>query len=168
MKPLHVINPEGVTPEERATFDVRKAARGVVHRDGVVALLHVAAHNYYKLPGGGLEGAEDYARGFTRECLEEIGREVTVTHELGEIHEYRRMYQKHQISYCYVATAGAEQFATNFDEGETALGFAVRWVPFEEAVALVKNSDRTQDYMAPFVIERDYFILEQARPFVLE
>src|SRR3989344_587978 len=65
MKSILILNPDNVTKEVAATFKTRSAARGVVF-DGNknVALLPVAAHNYFKLPGGGIEEGEDKTEGF--------------------------------------------------------------------------------------------------------
>lgn len=60
MKELFVLNPEHASDTEIRTFAVREAVRAVVFDyEGNIALLHVAKKNYYKLPGGGIEGAED-------------------------------------------------------------------------------------------------------------
>ena len=81
---LSLINPEAVTESLAATYEVREAARGVVvDADGLIALLWVGKHGYAKLPGGGLENGDDAEQAFYRECLEEIGCQVTITQQLG-------------------------------------------------------------------------------------
>ena len=79
MKQLAILNPENATDDEMLEFSVRESARAVViDNDGNVALLHVAKKEYYKLPGGGIEGSEDKISSLLRECKEEIGCDVSV------------------------------------------------------------------------------------------
>ena len=49
---------------------VREASRGILVKNGKVAVFHKAAKNEYKLPGGGLDAGEQPIDGFKREIME--------------------------------------------------------------------------------------------------
>jgi ADP-ribose pyrophosphatase YjhB (NUDIX family) len=112
MGKLTVINSENATDEEVIKFKTREAARAVViNNDGNIALLNVSKWNYHKLPGGGINEGEGVIAALKRECREEIGCEVEVTGEIGEIIEYRKMFNLKQTSYCYLAKVVGEKGA---------------------------------------------------------
>jgi 8-oxo-dGTP pyrophosphatase MutT (NUDIX family) len=76
--------------ESNEEIKIRKAARAVVFdNDNKITILKVANHNYYKLPGGGVEEGEDLAKALEREAMEEIGCKISVTGEIGKIIEHR-------------------------------------------------------------------------------
>lgn len=163
MERLLLLNPEHASPEDVAGFRVRTAARAVVtdsHNN--VALLHVGAYDYYKLPGGGIEEGEDIGKALARECLEEIGCHVEVSAPLGTVEEYRKMFGIHQISHCYTARVVGEKRAPEFTESEIRNKFALLWVPFAEARELLRlcqpDNQEGQDYIVP----RDICILQAA------
>lgn len=55
---------------------LHRGARGVVYKEGLIALIYYEALNHYVLPGGGIEEAESEEAAFRREVVEEIGYEV--------------------------------------------------------------------------------------------
>ena len=164
MKLLHLINPANITDDIATTYKPRLAARGVVFdQNNNVAILPVSNHNYYKLPGGGIEEGEDKIQAFRRECLEEIGSDVEVISELGSIVEYRSEFSILQTSYCYVGKVIGERKETSFTEHEISQGFKQPlWVPFEEALKFISTSN-PNNYEGGFIKERDTLIMETAR-----
>lgn len=104
MKVIKTLNPEDAADDEVARFQVREAVRAIVYdQDDNVAVLNVSKRNYHKLPGGGVEEGEDVDAALKRECQEELGCEIEIIGELGQIIEYRKMFQLKQISLCYLA-----------------------------------------------------------------
>ncbi len=94
MKEILVITQKDVDPTYTENGDVdykiRHATRAVLSdTNGKVALLHSTAHNYYKLPGGGVEPGEDTLVALARELLEEVGAVAEVTGEVGRTRERR-------------------------------------------------------------------------------
>ena len=78
MELLLVIKEQEVHPEIKKADGTknkfRKAVRAVVFdNENKVALINVSKHNYYKLPGGGIENFESVEDALRRECLEEAG-----------------------------------------------------------------------------------------------
>jgi len=164
MKELKLINPENSSEEEVKNYLVREAVRTVViDEDGMVALLHVSKENYYKLPGGGVEGAEDKITALRRECQEEIGCDIEVIDEIGFIVEYRRIFNLRQISYCYLAKVKGKKGTPKFTNEETKGGFKEIWLTYEDARrALVESEAVTFEGMA-YIVPRDLTFLEEAR-----
>ena len=162
MNCIAVVNPERVTPEVVVAYSLRTAARAVVFDgDGRIALLHVQHHAYHKLPGGGIESGEDIATALTRECQEEIGCAIYIGESLGEVHEYRKKYQQHQISYCFTAQVQGEKGQPSFTAEEQAGGFAVPWYFPDEALMILESQVPT-NYTGEFITIRDTAIVRTA------
>lgn len=164
MNLITLLNPENATDEEVGKYKVREAARAVVFdSEGKVALLHVSKKDYYKLPGGGLEGDEDKLIALARECKEEIGCDVEDIRELGQVTEYRKMWDLKQISYCYLAKVKGEKCDPDFTESELEDGFEIVWLPLEEAIETMRNSRTENQEGALYIVPRDIAILEAAK-----
>lgn len=99
MKLLASIRPEDVDSEspqfDYATFKPRPAGRAVIFDDDKVCLIHVGTHDYYMLPGGGIED-EDMPSALAREIMEEVGCEVTIDQEVGSVELYFDRWQQKQ------------------------------------------------------------------------
>ena len=54
----------------------RNSARSIIIRDGRVAMVHSLKYDYYKFPGGGIEGDENPIDAMIRETREEAGLSV--------------------------------------------------------------------------------------------
>ncbi|MBU6501067.1 MAG: NUDIX domain-containing protein [Patescibacteria group bacterium] len=150
-------------------YKVRKAARAVVFdKEGKVALLYVSKHGYHKLPGGGIDEGESIIEALKRECLEEIGCDVEVAAEVGEIIEYRHFpdeRDEEQESFSYIANVTSKKGEPRFEQDEIDDGFEVQWVNPETAVELLKKGrPKTND--GPFIVSRDFKIIEEAMKIV--
>jgi len=146
-------------PQDIDKYHVRKAGRGVLLRDGKIALLNVTKKNYHKLPGGGIETGETNEEGFKREILEETGCKCEISEESGVTLEYRDQYKLLQISYVYFAKVIGEPGKVNFVHDEIDDGFKLEWVPIEE-IDGVMSKDEPADYEGKFIHKRDQRILE--------
>lgn len=164
MKIIKLINPENVSDEEVKKYHVREAGRAVVvDQDGMVALLHVAKEGYYKLPGGGIEEAEDKIIALKRECQEEIGCNVEVIGEIGIIIEYRKIFNLKQTSYCYLAKVKGEKGKSDFTDDEKESGFEQVWLPYEKALKFLADSKATNIRGGAYIVPRDTAFLEEAK-----
>lgn len=164
MKQLAIINPENVSEEEIKSYRVREAARAiVVDEEGKIALLHVSKANYYKLPGGGLEGNEDKIIALQRECQEEIGCDIKVVGEVGIIVEYRKFCTLKQTSYCYLVKIKGEKGMPNFTDSEMGAGFVPVWLSYKDALQAIRNSQTTHIEGSVYIVPRDTIFLEEAK-----
>jgi len=155
-----------VIPKAKEDYRIRTAARAIIlDSQGNIAILSTSQLkvNYHKLPGGGLEDNEDIIKTLIREIREEVGCEIEILKEIGEIIEYKNDYNQKQTSYCFLAKVKGQIGATNFTKEEENVGFKLEWVTIEEAIRLFKESV-PEDYTARFIRLRDYnFLLEAKR-----
>jgi 8-oxo-dGTP pyrophosphatase MutT (NUDIX family) len=163
MKKILEINDEDVGHEIRkdVKYKPRTAARAIIFDGDKIALLNVTKHNFYKLPGGGVDDGEIIEDALTREILEEVGCTVDVIKEIGEILEHRSQWGLVQTSHCYLADI-MKKGKPSFTEKEISEGFELVWVSLDEAIKLVGNS-KPDSYHGNFVIARDLEFLRRAR-----
>jgi 8-oxo-dGTP diphosphatase len=165
MKLLLELRDEGVgLIPEKTKMKQRIAARAVLLKGSKIALLHVAKHNYHKLPGGGTEGSETIEETLFREILEETGCRIKITGELGKIIEHRTHFGIVQTSYCFIA-AVTKEGKPKFDEGEIEDGFELQWVTIEDAVKLLKK-EKPKTYDGKFIVVRDLKFIDEAHNFI--
>jgi 8-oxo-dGTP pyrophosphatase MutT (NUDIX family) len=157
------INP-GASLIDSSEFDHREAVRAVVVNDsGQVALLNVSKRGFHKLPGGGIESDEDNTEALAREVLEEIGCEIEIVAELGEVIEYRDEWRQIQTSYCYSAKQIGEQRQSSLTDKERKEGFEIIWAKdLDEAVAILE-ADSPSGYDGKRMKPRDLAILRAAK-----
>lgn len=168
MKEIAFLNPENATEDELESYSLREAARAVVFDgDKNIALLHATATDYYKLPGGGLDDDTDKITALKRECAEEIGCDIEVLQELGMVNEWRKIYQIHQVSYCYLAKIVGEKGTPDFTESEIAEGFEVSWLPYEDALQALKLSKAEHISAKGYMVPRDIAILQAAKQYLI-
>ena len=136
---------------------------GVVHYDnlavGVVALdekdqvLLVGQHRYaldaysWEIPEGGVPGGESALDGAQRELREETGVEAAQWQELARAHLSNSVSD--ELAILYLATRLTAGPAT--PEGTEAL--TIRWLPFEEALAMTLDGQIT-DAMTVLAVQR--------------
>ena len=167
MEDIALVNPENVSEDEANRYPVREAARAVViDADGMIALLHVSRDHYYKLPGGGIEEAEDRIDGLRREHHEEIGCEIEIIGEIGCIVEYRKMFNLKQISYCYFAKVKGQKSTPHFEKGEVEEGFEVIWLPYDEALRTISSNEASTFEGKEYIVPRDVAFLKAAKEFL--
>jgi 8-oxo-dGTP pyrophosphatase MutT (NUDIX family) len=164
MKFIATINSEDVSDAEAATYAVRTAARAILRdREGNIGTLNVSKKHYHKLPGGGIEAGESAFDALRRECKEELGCEIEIGEEVGEIVEYRKKYRLKQTSFCYLAWVVGEKGQPEFAKEENEEGFKIQRVSIGEMTAFLA-SDGTEDYEGKFyVVPRDEAFLDAAR-----
>ncbi len=140
----------------------RPSARGIVIRDGKVAMIHSKKYDYYKFPGGGIEEGESPVQAMIREVKEESGLTVIPEsiREFGNVH--RRSKTKLgglfvQDNYYFVCSCKEKIGETNLDDYESEEGFTLEFVRPEAAIEKNRNGD--YDLM-PMMLEREARVLE--------
>lgn len=146
---------------------VRYASRGIVIKDGKIAILNKANKNEFKLPGGGIESNETPEEAFKREVLEEAGCEIDITECLGTIEEHKTLANFKQISHVFVGKVTKDTNECHFTEKESDEGARILWNTPEEGLELITNcfdkiigSKYEDKYQTKFIVFRDKTILE--------
>ncbi len=67
----------------------RPSVRGIIIRSGKIALVHSLKYDYYKFPGGGINGGETHMETLIREVAEETGLTVIAD----SVREYGYVYR---------------------------------------------------------------------------
>lgn len=159
------------TDDVPAIFEDRLTGKAVVFdQEKNVALVGNSVNEFYLLPGGGIEDTETIEDGMVRECLEEIGCNVTLIDKLGIVEDYRNRDKKHCINHGFTARVVGEKGTLNLTEDEAKNGLHVIWVPLNEAIAFLEkevgqlNRGEVTFYNTGFNIRRDHiFLLNAAR-----
>ena len=140
----------------------RPSARGIVIKNGKVAMIHSAMYDYYKFPGGGIEEGESPIEAMIREVKEESG--LTVIPE--SIREFGNVYRRSknqrgglfiQDNFYYICSCIEAPGETNLDDYESEEGFTLEFVKPEAAIE--KNRNGNYDLM-PLMLEREARVLE--------
>lgn len=151
--------------QDESKINFREAVRFIwIDENNLIPLLLVSNHNYHKLPGGWIDDGEDHMNALKRECMEEIGAEIEMLGEIGEIHEYRADFFMKQVSYCYFGKI-TSQGKPKFTELELSWGFQIVWMTLDEAIEQIKN-DTPNNYEGIFIQERDLCFLETYKQIV--
>ncbi|MBY0309919.1 NUDIX hydrolase [Patescibacteria group bacterium] len=152
-------NFEAASATEAETMELRRAARCVIYdTDGNVALVHFSVHNFYKVPGGGVEDGESVLVALKRECLEEAGVYIENITYIGTVTEIKKEQHKKQISQCYRATVAGEKMETVMTEDEHKAGAVVEWMPLSEAVMKLESTG-IRNLSGKYVHHRELTIL---------
>ena len=119
-----------------------RAAGAVLHRGGLVAIVHRPQYDDWTLPKGKHDGDEGDDEAAVREVEEETGHIGTIERDLGTV-GYDVLAGPKTVRYFLMAAdAGGRPLAEDVDE--------VRWVEIDEAVATV-------------AYDRDREVLQRAR-----
>lgn len=116
----------------------------------------------HKLPGGSLEGGEDHVAGFAREMREETGCVAEMGAHVHTVEEYRAKGGFLQVSQGYLAKVVGEKGAPQFDAGEREKQFEIRWMPPQQALALLESEYTPHNYTRHFINMRERAILTAA------
>ncbi len=148
-------------PSDKSTLKFREASRAIIFdENNLIPMLFVAKNNYHKLPGGGIDTGENKLTALFREVKEEIGCEMEITREIGEILEYRSKFNLKQISYCYLGKIIAKG-DPDFTKEELRDGFEIVWLTLDEAISKVEK-EKPKDYEGWFIQQRDLKFLQKA------
>jgi 8-oxo-dGTP diphosphatase len=107
-----------------------RAAGGVVHRDGRIAVVHRPRYDDWSLPKGKLDPGESWEQAALREVREETGLECELGKELSSTSYHDRKGRAKLVRYWLMEPVGGE-FAPNDEVDE------LRWLTPGEAAGVL-------------------------------
>lgn len=143
----------------------RPSVRGIIRKDNKLAMVHSLKYDYYKFPGGGIEGEEAHEATLIREVKEETG--LTVKPETIREYGYVLRLQKsdyladtvfEQENFYYTCEVSEETGVQKLDDYEAEEGFTLEFVTPEEAILANQNCHCTEWDKA--MVERETRVLE--------
>ena len=147
MRELFVIDKKNYI--ENGTVGRRPSVRGIVIKNGNVAMMHSLKYDYYKLPGGGIETGETYEETLVREVREESGL-VVIKDSIKEFGYVRRIekgkiedifVQENFYYLCDVEETNVGQELDDYEEDEI---FTLEFVSPDHAIFINENADHKE------------------------
>ena len=131
MKTLHIYDRKDYTDE--MTMFEKYSVRGIIRRNGRIAM-QKGAKGDYKILGGGVDEGEEFAQALVREVKEESGLLVIPEsiEEIGEIIEKRAdLFESDKIFIChscfYYCSIRSEQVEPQMTPSEIEKGYKLVW-----------------------------------------
>lgn len=129
----------------RGFTHTREIVRAIVYDEkGNVAIHNVVRNDkfcpegpqsYYETPGGGVDAGESYEVALHRECHEELGYDIEIVGELGEVDDDYNLIGRHNKNHYYLAKRTAFVGKHFVSDGDSLIK-ATLWVPIDEAIRL--------------------------------
>lgn len=144
MRELFVLDKKNYDPN--GSVGRRPSVRGIILRDGKIAMMHSLKYDYYKLPGGGIEGDESLEETLIREVREESG--LIVKPESIEEFGYVRRIEKGKIeeifiqdNYYFTCEVESAVVSQTLDDYEAEEQFVLEFVDTEHAICVNESAD---------------------------
>lgn len=144
MRELFVLDKKNYNPN--GSVGRRPSVRGIIVRDGKLAMMHSIKYNYYKLPGGGIEGEETLVETLIREVREESGL-VVIPDSIKEFGYVRRIEKGRiedifiQENYYFLCEAEEEVVSQELDDYEADEKFTLEFVSIEDAIKVNETAN---------------------------
>lgn len=125
--------------DRNGTVFERPSARGIIIKDGKIAMIHSLEFDYYKFPGGGMEAGEDSINALIREVREEAGLVVVpeTVKEYGMVHRIQKGTVEDvfiQDNYYYLCEVETGIMSQRLDDYEAKERFTLEFVTPQQAV----------------------------------
>ena len=151
--------------DESWTHIARPSVRGIIIRNGKIAMVESRLWHYWKFPGGGIEGNDSHLETLRREVREEAGLII----KEDTVREYGFVPRKEastvdpgtwfdQDNFYYMCEAEEEGVPQELDEYENEESFTLSWI--DPRVAIRDNREKDHGKKAPNMIEREARVLE--------
>lgn len=147
MRELFVLDKKNYNPN--GSVGKRPSVRGIILRDGKIAMMHSQKYNYYKLPGGGIEPGESLEETLIREVREESGL-IVIPDTIKEFGYVRRIEKGRyedifiQDNYYFICEAEARVVEQELDAYEAEERFVLELVPIEHAITVNTTADHLE------------------------
>ena len=144
MRELFVMDLKNYDPN--GTVGRRPSVRGIIIRDGRIAMMHSCKYDYYKLPGGGIEPGESLEETLVREVQEESGLVVKkdTIREFGYVKRVEKGKVEDifiQENFYFLCEAEDEPGQRNLDDYEAFEEFTLEYVIPSHAITANEQGD---------------------------
>jgi len=142
---------------------VRPSVRGIIVRDGKIAMVHSLKYDYYKFPGGGIENGESLPQAQVREVAEESGLQVIPEsiREYGLVHRVQKGQKEAmfiQDNYYFLCDVETKVGLQKLDDYEAEERFTLEYVDPLYAIRINREVDHgPKDQI---MLEREARVLE--------
>ena len=153
----------------------RPSVRGIITKGDKLAMIHSLKYNYYKLPGGGIEGDECLEDTLVREVKEESGL-VVLKDSILEFGYVKRIEKGNyediflQENFYFLCEASEIIEEQNLDNYENEEQFVLEFVTPEEAIQVNRESnhyEKSEKEIFRGMIERENRVLEIVKDEIL-
>ena len=146
----------------------RPSVRGIIVRDGKVAMIHSMKYDYYKLPGGGIEPGEEQKATLIREVKEESGLAVIpdTIREFGWVHRIQKGSVDDifvQDNYYYLCEAEETAGQQRLDDYEAEERFELEFVTPQTVIEVNRRPEHGKKSGKPLfvtMLEREAKVME--------
>lgn len=145
------------------TCFVRPSVRGIIIKNGKIAMVHSQKYDYYKFPGGGIENGEDHDQALIREVREEAGLIVIPSTIIGFgcVRQTERGQKEdifEQNNFYYRCSVEPEIVGQMLDDYEAEEHFTLEYVFPEDAIHINRNVNHGPKSQS--MLEREARVLE--------
>lgn len=144
MRELFVLDKKNYNPN--GSVGKRPSVRGIIIRDGKIAMMHSKKYNYYKLPGGGIEPGEGLEDTLIREVREESGL-IVKSETIKEFGYVRRIEKGRyedifiQDNYYFLCEAESTVVEQKLEDYEAEEQFVLEFVSVTDAISMNEASN---------------------------
>jgi len=146
----------------------RPSVRGIIVRDGKVAMVHSKKFDYYKFPGGGIEPGEEQEATLIREVKEESGLVVIpeTIREFGWVHRIQKGSVDDifvQDNFYYLCEVEPEAGQQKLDAYEAEEEFGLAFVTPQTVIEVNRREEHGEKSGKPLfvtMLEREARVME--------
>lgn len=146
----------------------RPSVRGIIRKDGKVAMVHSKKYDYYKFPGGGIEPGEEQCATLVREVREESGLVVLseTIQEFGWVHRIQKGSVDDifvQDNYYYLCEVEQNVVQQKLDAYEAEEEFELEFVPPQTVIEVNRRKEHGEKSGKPLfvvMLEREARVME--------
>lgn len=142
---------------------IRPSVRGIIIKDGKIAMVHSLKYDYYKFPGGGIESGETMEQALIREVAEESGLQVIPesVREYGLVHRVQKDLRGGkfvQDNYYYLCNTQMTVFSQQLDDYEMEERFTLEFIEPKHGISVNRFGDHGPKDKT--MLEREARVLE--------
>ena len=149
----------------------RPSVRGIIVRNGRIAMVHSLKYDYCKFPGGGIEAGETHEQALIREVREETGLSVLPEsiRPFGMVRRIQKGYSEDiflQENFYYFCEVSGQESAQSLDDYEADERFTLTYLSAGEAIGINRthpHGDKENDPQLAVMLERENRVLTVLR-----